>query len=512
MESEDRFCTECGQELEKSAPTTEEVETDVETDLPSTVWHKAIGIATAGWIVLVVGVNVLPEAVFGLLFLVSWPLLPAALYMDIKEVEKSVDWPEYKWAYIGTSIIWIAAIIPGIVYLWKRHNVDAISSAKAPVGTSVTEQEGKVVKKRPQEVKPETEKTKKETVSIEDRSLDIEGVDSEFQSTNIEYDGDRYHCQYSKSPNGQWRIAYGRSLHTGDNRAFLFEEENLRFSEPLEIAASLGGKAAVSNTGVAAVLDNLEREELSGKLYVFNSSGEKVLTHLFNSNVETCAVTGDGEYVAAATLNPDCSTYIFDLEREQQILKHENEEGNMMRLEFRGEDDELRLYLFENREEEPIYAIDLEGKIVWKSDELKRKERLQELMDSGETEDLEEALERLEEAYELAKEENEKKNVARKLAETHWSLARETDRDEDYTKWWGHLNQAKAYYMEVLPWYDGKQGVAKVSRKQGKYYLKQGNEESALTCFQTITDLEEEYDVQLLTDADKRRLKELSKK
>jgi len=52
--------------------------------------------------------------------------------------------------------------------------------------------------------------------------------------------------------------------------------------------------------------------------------------------------------------------------------------------------------------------------------------------------------------------------------------------------------------------------VAKVSRKQGKYYLDQGNEEGALEMFQNIADLEEEYDVQLLTDADERKIEDLS--
>lgn len=52
--------------------------------------------------------------------------------------------------------------------------------------------------------------------------------------------------------------------------------------------------------------------------------------------------------------------------------------------------------------------------------------------------------------------------------------------------------------------------MAKVSRKQGKYYLKQDQEEAALEMFQNIADLEEEYDVQLLTDADERKIEELS--
>jgi len=61
-----------------------------------------------------------------------------------------------------------------------------------------------------------------------------------------------------------------------------------------------------------------------------------------------------------------------------------------------------------------------------------------------------------------------------------------------------------------VSWYDGRKGVAKVERKQAKYHLKEGDEETALQLLQNIAELEEEYDVQLLTDADKDKIENLS--
>jgi len=49
-----------------------------------------------------------------------------------------------------------------------------------------------------------------------------------------------------------------------------------------------------------------------------------------------------------------------------------------------------------------------------------------------------------------------------------------------------------------------------VERKQAKYHLKEGDEETALQLLQNIAELEEEYDVQLLTDADKDKIENLS--
>lgn len=353
------------------------------------------------------------------------------------------------------------------------------------------------------------------STNLESSAFDDEGETGgfEFDRTTVEYDGGRFNCQYSDSPNCSWRVAYGRDLQSGEHRTFLLQNDEIRFTESMQKVGTLGGKAAVADNGVAAVLDDLDSDELSGKLAVFDSSGNEQLTHVFESNVETCAVTADGQYAAAATLNPDCSTYIFDLAQGEQVLKHKNQEGNMMGLEFRGNGEYgLSLRLYEDTGlENPVYEIDVTGDVVWRSEELERKERIESLIESSDTSDLEEAIQELKEAYELAEDENEEKRVAEKLGDTHWKLAKQIDRgEEDSDECWQHLNQAKTYYMEILPWYDGKQGVAKVSRKQGKYYLDQGDEEAALEMFQSIADLEEEYDVQLLTEADKKRIEKLT--
>lgn len=328
----------------------------------------------------------------------------------------------------------------------------------------------------------------------------------EVDLPTIEYQESRFFAEHSESENGEWSVAYGKAMRgdAEEHCLFLLRNEELQYTKKLERIED----AKVSDTGRALVIDGEDGEDLSGRLHVFDRDGEKVFSHGFDANVGTSAISQNGEYAAVATLNPDCSTYVFDLGGGSQVLKHENQEGNKMGSEFRQKEGETRVYLSESPDSEPFYAINLEGDTVWRSEGLQRQQRLQELMDSSETEDLEEALDLLEEAYELAEGENEQKNVAQKLADTHWNLAKNSENDSG--EWWQHLNQAKAYYTEVLPWYDGKQGLAKVSRKQGKYYLKQDEEGAALEMFQSIADLEEEYDVQLLTDADERRIEELS--
>lgn len=461
-----------------------------EVDIPDTVWHKGVMAGTGGWIVAVFGVGLLPTSLFGLIFFISWVGLPIAIYKDTDELSEYINWPKYRWAYIISSLVWIIAFIPGLVYLWRRRKLSNVELT-LDIETSVTE----------------VDETELDTTAEDIPDAEESDFEYDFNRTTIEFEGEEHSCEYVESKNGRWRAAYGKSYNTGKHRFFLQQDGELQFSTELEN----GQDCAVADTGGVVVIDGLDREELSGKLYVFTPSGEQRLSHFFNANVGACAITGDGSHAAVATLNPDCSTYIFELEYGDLIVEHEHLEGNKMGLTFREEDDERRLFLADGEDTDPFYAINLDGEVVWKSEELQRQERLQELMESSETDDLEEALELLHEAYEVAAGENEKKNVARKLADTHWSLAKEIKREEgDTDQWWSHLNQAKEHYFEILPWYDGKSGAAKILRKQGKYYLKQEENEAARDCFQNIADLEEEYDVQLLTDADERRLEELS--
>jgi hypothetical protein len=320
--------------------------------------------------------------------------------------------------------------------------------------------------------------------------------------TTVEYKGEQLFCETATSPNGRYTVAYhDRSpvLLVRDG-SVLFEKDIPR-----------PNACQVTDDGLVAVVDWIDHsQELAGVLHVFQKDGTQVLRHEFDANLDPVAVTPDGAFVATSTLNPDCSTYIFDTETGELRTKHENIQGNKMGLRFENEDDDWVLYLSETEDDYPLYGIDLDGEVVWKSDELEREERIEQLTDSDDTDDLEQAISELEEAYELSDDENQQKSIANKLADAHWTLARNIKTSDGITdECWKHLNEAYRYYTEVLPWYDGKQGVAKVRRLQGKHHLKEDSEDAALECFEEIERLEEEHDVQLLTDADKRKLDDL---
>lgn len=125
------YCSACGTELSRSQ--VEQATSDQDglnvTTSESTRWYKLTAVATIGWIVLFVGVSVLPNSVWVLLFFFAWIGLPVGIYLDTKEFSDSIDSPRYKWAYILSSLIWFFAVIPGAVYLWNRRSPQSESTA-----------------------------------------------------------------------------------------------------------------------------------------------------------------------------------------------------------------------------------------------------------------------------------------------------------------------------------------------------------------------------------------------
>ena len=91
------------------------------TAVESTVWHKLVAVATLGWVALFVGATVLPDAVFGLVLFAAWIGLPVGIYLDSRRLP--AGWPTRTWAYVLGSLLPLAALLAGVIYLWRRRSV-----------------------------------------------------------------------------------------------------------------------------------------------------------------------------------------------------------------------------------------------------------------------------------------------------------------------------------------------------------------------------------------------------
>ncbi|WP_089788850.1 restriction endonuclease [Natronobacterium haloterrestre] len=475
---------------------------------PSTRWHKAVMGATIGWVVVFFSVVAIPEALWGLLFLVTWVALPAAMFLDAREIGDVTDWPKYTWAYVLTSLLWFVAVIPGLVYLWRRRSVPVRESQE---DSESGEQASSFDTPRTSEVEEDTTTTGAtdsrgdgEESASASRSSREDSDDRDFARV-IGYEEKRYTCQVNRSANGEWLVAYGRGTDPDDARMFIYDDTGLRITETIAEPAT----ASVADSGRTVVIDALDPDEHSAKLIVFEPDGTQLLTHYFNADVADCCVTSDGEYAIVTTYPPDDSAYVFDLESGDRRTKHELRHEKARQVTLRTENGVREIQFSTDTEADPAYAIDLDGEVVWEETDDREETVQEDVEERDDPQHLREMIESLREAYDAAETQPERNDVTKSLADTHWSLANALEGD-DPEAMQDHLEQAKEQYFELLPWYEGKSGAAKVLRKQGTYYIERGEGERAAECFRQIKQLEDEYSVQLLTEEDERHLESIT--
>jgi len=88
--------------------------------VPTTRWKHLITVSVASWIALFVLITALPDSLASIMLLLSWFGLPLGIFGDTRALRSHTDWPRFRWGYILTAAIPLFAIVPGILYLWRR--------------------------------------------------------------------------------------------------------------------------------------------------------------------------------------------------------------------------------------------------------------------------------------------------------------------------------------------------------------------------------------------------------
>lgn len=89
----------------------------------STVGQGLVAVSVPGWIAVLAGVSVLSDAVWGSVFLLAWVAAPVGILLDTRALGPERTWPTHRWLYVLTSLVWIIAVIPASVYLWRRRKL-----------------------------------------------------------------------------------------------------------------------------------------------------------------------------------------------------------------------------------------------------------------------------------------------------------------------------------------------------------------------------------------------------
>jgi hypothetical protein len=199
---------------------------------------------------------------------------------------------------------------------------------------------------------------------------DVSSLTWRFDHSNtsyVRYEGKRFVCSEGRSPDGSWRIAFGRADGADRCRVFGFRGEELAYTFPLVRPS----EAWISDTGVAVVVDSEGFDSQGGSCLVVDSDGSELLADSFDANVDGASVSTDGAYAAVVTLNPDNCLYLYDLESGERTVRHEIEHGRRHGVSLRRSDGSMVAYLVDEGSGRLLYAVDSRGTIVWENDRIR---------------------------------------------------------------------------------------------------------------------------------------------
>jgi len=372
-----------------------------------------------------------------------------------------------------------------------------------------------------------------------------------MQSLNGEYethqiDGKEIAGSVQYSANGEYRILKDYSGGSReDGHVIVWEGEEIigahRVAEPRSVD--------VANNGAYGIVDWIEYGVSTGcTLTVRSHDGEIVFEKHIGASSGLLSLSPNGEYVALCPY--DGISYVYDIETGGLRTQHQNELGDRQQPWFTISGGQLELKFARSGDSDPAYAITVDGDICWSTDELENRQYYEtitldstvgwaetlsslivdyksaeeetirqqiaetineaRLVDVEEPETLETIIDTLEARFAVFEGEGHKRLVAGTIAEASYRLAKKHKTTMGTgQKFWNSLMKADQYYHKILPWYDGKDGLAKVRRLQGRIYLNRSEYNAALDCLAEVESMEEITDNELTTEADERRLQEL---
>lgn len=302
---------------------------------------------------------------------------------------------------------------------------------------------------------------------------------------------------------------------------------------------------AVSDTGRVVYADWIEYGKSTGAdVVVFDKDGTEIYSRNFSQSSPLVDISDNGEFIVICPYGG--KAYIVLVDDADTKAIHQYDIEKRLNPRFNRVNSELQVEFSTKPDSPPLYRVDLDGNICWQSEAFESQQYYQvlsldesvsweqviekcatdysatsnsktqykiantigdaRLVDASEA-TLETVINTLGEYKAIFTEEvAHSRLISKILGEACYRLAKVRASTPPSDEFWKLLEQSGAEYLNVLPWYDGKDGLATVLRYQSKQYRKLQRPHEAFDCYQQIELLEERFDIELKSKADQKHI------
>jgi len=314
---------------------------------------------------------------------------------------------------------------------------------------------------------------------------------------SIRLGGEEVQLMIHPSKSGKFQV--GAKFDSSDEEGYLAllkEDDVCWFRRPPE-PRSVG----VSEAGDVVLADWIEYGESTGAtVSVFDRDEARVFESHMDVSAPTVDISSDGDFVVVCPYGEPAR--VLDIQRNTEVVWHEYDIADRLVPQWRTVDGESQVEFCQKSGEDPLYRINLDGKITWSSDSFESQQYYQIVTldesvpwaeviedfaddyrnsDDDEVKDsiantigdarlvdanstiLQEVVSALTDVRStFADNEAHERLVAQALGEAFYRLAKDlrsgVSIDEEF---WQLIDRSAAEYRTVLPWYEGKKGLSR---------------------------------------------------
>lgn len=360
----------------------------------------------------------------------------------------------------------------------------------------------------------------------------------------IRVDTEDIHMMVHSSNSGKFAVGARYGSNNQDGYLALLQEDTVCWDQRISDPRSVGA----SDDGDVVVADWIKYGESTGAtISVFDKKHSPLYQNHLDKSAPTVDISPNGDLIIICPYGEQAC--ILDIRRGNEIVRHDYDIADRLYPNWITVNGEPQVEFSQSTEDDALYRIDIDGDVTWSSEAFESLQYYQvvtlddtvpwvdviedfaadyaesndpklkntiantigdaRLVDANRNklQEIVSALTSLRSTF--TEEEAHGKLVSQVLGEAYYRLANHLRSGVSVDdQFWQLLNESAAEYRIVLPWYEGKEGLSKALRLQANQYAKQNRNREALCCYEQIEALESHFDVSLLSEGDKNRIRE----